>query len=93
MSEERTFPVLLNWRIRSKSKPRSVPWALLEPHRRQANRNHYQTLERLAERGGLSWSEMCAMIEDREWAQMPDDEAEARIMAAVARLSATQGRE
>ena len=36
----------------------SVPWDFLEPHREQIERNHSQTLERLAERGGLALEEM-----------------------------------
>lgn len=32
----------------------SVPWSLVERWRKQIERNHSQTLERLAERGGLS---------------------------------------
>jgi hypothetical protein len=41
----------------------SVPWALLAPHEKQAHTNHGQTLERLAERGGLGIHEMVAIIE------------------------------
>lgn len=38
--------------------PRSVPWAFAETFRVQAFENHEQTLERLAERGGLAPEEM-----------------------------------
>jgi hypothetical protein len=38
--------------------PRSVPWAFVETFREQAEDNHDQTLERLAERGGLAPNEM-----------------------------------
>lgn len=38
--------------------PRDVRWELVEPWREQAMRNHGQTLERLAERGGLSPEEL-----------------------------------
>lgn len=41
-----------------------VPWDFILPHERQAKNNHYQTLERLAQRGGLSWMEMLAVIKD-----------------------------
>lgn len=44
-----------------------VPMAFLEPHRRQAMSNHYQTLERLNERGGLTAQEMLAVIYDVEF--------------------------
>ncbi len=55
--------------------PASVPWALVEPHREQALRNHYQTLERLAERGGLSADELHAVVHDRAWRHMDSAEA------------------
>ena len=38
--------------------PTSVPWAFAETFRTQAERNHDQTLERLADRGGMSPVEM-----------------------------------
>lgn len=41
-----------------KTMPRDVPWEFVEKFRAQAERNHDQTLERLAERGGLSPEEM-----------------------------------
>jgi hypothetical protein len=53
----------------------TIPWSLIEPHRRQAERNHYQTLERLNERGGLSYCELVAVLEDRPWRKMTTDEA------------------
>jgi hypothetical protein len=46
---------------------KSVPMEFLEPHRQQAERNHYQTLERLNERGGLTAREMLAVIYDVEF--------------------------
>lgn len=38
--------------------PRDVPWSFAETFREQAECNHSQTLERLAERGGLAPDEM-----------------------------------
>lgn len=38
--------------------PRSVPWSFVEKFRAQAEDNHDQTLERLAERGGLAPEEL-----------------------------------
>ena len=40
-----------------------------------AQRNHAQTLSRLAERGGLSLEEMAANVERRPFQPMPDEEA------------------
>jgi hypothetical protein len=44
----------------------SVLWSFVAPHERQVKENHDQTLERLAERGGLSPSELwCAVNGER----------------------------
>lgn len=45
----------------------TVPWDFVAPHSQQAMTNHYQTLERLAERGGLSWSEIECVVCNKEW--------------------------
>ena len=45
----------------------TIPWSVVEPHAAQAMRNHGQTLERLAERGGLSYTELISVLEDRPW--------------------------
>ena len=36
----------------------TIPWAFAETFRRQAHANHSQTLERLHERGGLTYAEI-----------------------------------
>ena len=51
MSKMKRFPIL-------SAKEASLPWALAERFRDQAEKNHSQTLEQLADRGGLSWSEI-----------------------------------
>lgn len=43
----------------------TIPFGVIEPHREQAMKNHGQTLERLAERGGLDYDEMLSVLEDR----------------------------
>lgn len=78
---ERTFPVL--W-PRLGGPRESIPWAVIEPHRAQATANHYQTLERLAERGGLSWVEMAAVLQNRKWAPMEPAAAKAVVLQIVA---------
>lgn len=46
--------------------PRSIPWVVIEGHRKQAEKNHCdQTLERLQERGGLSPAELALALQDR----------------------------
>lgn len=66
-----------------------LPWRILRPHARQAELNHGQTLERLAARGGLSVSEMLAVLEDRPWEAIDDVDAIDRITAIV-RLHASE---
>lgn len=55
--------------------PVCVPWAMLVPHEQQAQKNHSQTLKRLAERGGLSPCEALAILDDRPWKRMPNTQA------------------
>lgn len=43
----------------------NVPWDFVEPARAQAMRNHSQTLELLAARGGLSFYELLCALEGR----------------------------
>lgn len=60
-----------------------VPWELMAPHEAQARLNHYQSLDELASRGGLSADEAVAVLEDRQWCKMPKDEAVARLAELV----------
>lgn len=71
----RRFPVHPDSRRKTRDCPASVPWSMLAPHEAQAQSNHSQTLERLAERGGLAVCEMLAVLEDRRWKPVPGDEA------------------
>ena len=73
--KERRFPIL--------DAP-AVPWSIIAPCERQASINHgEQTLERLAERGGLSASEAVAVLECRRWYAMPPEAAKDRLAAIV----------
>jgi hypothetical protein len=51
----------------------------------QAQRNHGQSLKRLAERGGLSPCEVLALHEQRSWRGMDADEAlrKVKILAGM----------
>ena len=40
-------------------------WNLIEPHRDQAKHNHGQSLEQLADRGGLFWNELLWVLLDK----------------------------
>lgn len=64
----RSFPILqVAEHVRSVPTPvrlHRIPWVALAPHEAQALKNHSQTLERLAERGGLSPKEALAVLRD-----------------------------
>ena len=61
----------------------TIPWAMMAPHEAQAAKNHLQSLETLARRGGLGRCEACAVLEDREWRKMTDGEADAKLAEHV----------
>lgn len=65
MKDEREFPILIGSGYGTSDY--TIPWGLLAPHEAQALKNHGQTLERLAQRHGLSFCEALAIIEDRPW--------------------------
>lgn len=68
--EERRFPVL--------DAGFSVPWRLVAPFEAQAERNHNQTLQRLAGRGGLDPVELWAVMHGMGWkdrSKLPSQEA------------------
>lgn len=79
--ERKGFPVL-------GSQGAKVDWQFVADHGKQAQANHYQTVERLAERGGLSWTELAAVIEDRKWCKMSEADAISVVRAAEARYLA-----
>jgi hypothetical protein len=61
-----------------------IPWELINPHEEQAKANHGgQSLKRLAERGGLSFTEALAVMEDRPWRQIAPEEAFHRLKEMV----------
>jgi hypothetical protein len=53
---ERMFPILKDACIVA------IPWAAIAPFEKQAFENHSQTLERLAQRGGLGPNEAACII-------------------------------
>ena len=52
------------------SPPVYIPYNIIAPHEAQAIKNHDQTLQRLAERGGLDWTEALAILNDKTWKEM-----------------------
>lgn len=83
MISERRFPIMLDTEIKS------VPWAVLEPHRAQALINHGRTLEQLEAKGGVSPEEAVAIIEGRAWMRMPFTEARDRLAGYVRAVEPT----
>lgn len=87
------FPIVLSHRVNNKiyeirglSCPFlviSIPWEMIAPHEKQAEANHEQTLNRLAERGGLSAAEVLAVLSDKKFTLIPFAEANNRLCAAV----------
>jgi len=58
---------------------KSIPMQLLVPYEKQALRNHGQSLQRLAERGGMAACEILGIVRELSWGELkvrPDDEAE-----------------
>jgi hypothetical protein len=53
----------------SPNSPRFIPMFLLNEE--QAQTNHMQTLQRLAERGGISPDEAIAIMDRRKWKPIP----------------------
>lgn len=63
----------------------TIPWEVIAPHERQAMSNHGQTIKRLAERGGLEWTEALAVIEDRKWVRLESEVARKKVLSIVSR--------
>ena len=77
---ENKFPIL-------GSKPKEyIPLDIIKLHENQAIRNHSQTLERLAERGGLGWIEALCVLEDREYdfhTKLTEDIARIKVLEII----------
>lgn len=78
------FPILQEgWRRHRVPRRPSIPWDLIAPHEKQAQRNHWQSLAELARRGGLAPCEVVAVLEDRRWREMTEEAAAARLTELV----------
>ena len=73
---DKEFPIL-------KSNGETIPWESIAPHEEQALRNHGQSLEKLASRGGLSWCEALAVLCDSKFIAMPEEEAKEKVLALL----------
>lgn len=64
---------------------KAIPWAMIAPHDAQAESNHSQSLERLAQRGGLAPSEALDILQGRRWGSAKAcDENEQFLLRLVA---------
>lgn len=68
----------------------TIDLQLVKDHGSQAQSNHGQTVARLAQRGGLSWCELYAVLHNQRWQKMDENEAiiacralEARYLAGI----------
>lgn len=100
MSDKKRFPVIDHRYGRPKpgdqEEPvRSVPWSLVEPLRERCARIHDQTLERLAERGGLGPEELWAHInapepfKSRDWFRLNKERTPDELRAWLRTLGGT----
>lgn len=64
---------------------KAIPWAMIAPHEPQAISNHSQSLERLAQRGGLAPCEALDIMEGRRWgSSQACDENEQYLLRLIA---------
>jgi hypothetical protein len=72
----RRFPIMIQHYSKSyevlRRGPGSIPWPMIAPHEARAKKNHDQTLERLAERGGLDAYEAVWVLTDQPWSSSGD---------------------
>ena len=94
MSGPRTFPVLLQYDrqvMRNYAGPLAVPWDFIAEHEAWCRANHDQSATRLAQRGGLSPAEMCAVVENRQWHRMTLEESTTRLVELLSEWNARHG--
>jgi len=60
-----------------------IPWDMISAHENQAIINHGQTLKKLAERGGLDWTEAVAVLEDSDYKRIDMALAKTTVLKLV----------
>jgi hypothetical protein len=63
----RKFPIMVGYEGTKGPCPSWIPWEAIAPYEGHAQENHQQSLERLAERGGLSPVEAFFVMTGRRW--------------------------
>jgi len=81
MAERRIMPIMGGVWIKA------IPWTVISQHEKQAQHNHGQTLNRLAERGGLGPSEAVVIIQNRPWRHLDGPACERILMRLIINLS------
>jgi len=76
------FPIMISYRGTKGPCPSWIPWDLIAPYEAQAQINHYQSLEKLASRGGLSPIEAFLVMNGRDWRDIRVNEELERQAAA-----------
>jgi hypothetical protein len=85
MTERKMMPIMGSKLISE------IPWPMIAPHEKQARSNHSQSLERLAERGGLGCSEAIDIMRGARWGSAaPCLENERYLVRMVANWTAEQ---
>lgn len=79
---DKVFPVL-NIAFEPCHPPVTIPWSVVAPHEPQAILNHGHTLERLAERGGLTWVELLAVLTNSPYKAIHTDVARECVLLRV----------
>lgn len=90
MSDLFSMPIQNDGGRRSRNAALDGPfvWTPTVEDKRTAQSNHSQTLERLKDRGGMSWCEMLAILNHRTWYAVADQaKAKAACEANVSRRS------
>jgi len=68
---------------------KALPWAFMRPHEAQAQQNHGQTLNRLANRGGLGIEEAYHILRDEQYVHGVHNKGRVRL-ALMRQLSKFQ---
>lgn len=86
MAEIFVMPIL----PRKPERDEGYQWFPTLRDRHRAILNHGQTLERLRERGGVSWGELVAIVEDRPWREIDKTFTAERVSAEIQRRIAAE---
>lgn len=68
-----------------------IPWDILDACTVRLRTNHGQSIEQLAQRGGLDATEAIAVLEDRPWTNMEWKEANKRLAARIVHFAIDVG--